>query len=75
MWQISCDVQLKVSSQSQKESQKLKLPSEFEVEPSSKVAIPSHSHIYATVSFKPTAMQVGRGLHEVTICLPGLVPI
>lgn len=29
----------------------------FEVEPSSKVAIPSHSHIYAIVTFRPTAMQ------------------
>ena len=64
-----CDVQLKVSSQSLKDSQKLKLPPEFEVEPGGKVAIPSHSHIYATVTFRPTAMQVGRGLHEDIVCL------
>ena len=30
----------------------------FEVNPSSKVAIASHSHVYVTVIFKPTAMQV-----------------
>ena len=30
----------------------------FEVEPSTKVAIPSHSFVYATVTFKPSAMQL-----------------
>ncbi len=29
----------------------------FEVEPSSKIAIPAHTHFHATVAFKPTAMQ------------------
>ena len=38
----------------------------FEVEPSSRIAIPSHSHIYATVTFKPTAMQCYNASFEVT---------
>ena len=37
----------------------------FEVEPSSKIAIPSHSHIYATVTFKPSAMQTYTATFEV----------
>ena len=48
-------------------SPKLKSSSEtfFEVEPSNKVAIPSHSHIYVTVTFKPTAMQVSSTIDSV----------
>ena len=38
----------------------------FEVQPSSKIAIPSHSHIYAIVSFKPAAMQSYNTTFEVT---------
>lgn len=38
----------------------------FEVEPSSKILIPSHSHIFATVIFKPAAMQCYNGTFEVT---------
>ncbi len=38
----------------------------FEVQPSSKIAIPSHSHIYAIVNFKPAAMQCYNATFEVT---------
>ena len=37
----------------------------FEVQPSSRIAIPSHSHIYATVTFKPMAMQSYNATFEV----------
>lgn len=37
----------------------------FEVEPSSKIAIPSHSYVHATVTFKPTAMQSYNATFEV----------
>jgi len=40
-------------------SAKLKAVSEaFDVDPSTKIGIPAHAHIYATVTFRPTAMQV-----------------
>ena len=53
--QIPCDVQVGVKLPSSKS----KVSSEaFHVEPSSKVGIPAHAHIYATVTFRPTAMQV-----------------
>ena len=37
----------------------------FEVQPSSRIAIPSHSHIYASVTFKPMAMQNYNATFEV----------
>ena len=37
----------------------------FDVSPSSKVTIPAHSHVYATVSFSPTAMQSYSAVFEV----------
>lgn len=53
--QIPCDVQLGVKPI----SAKLKVVSEaFDVDPSTKIGIPAHAHIYATVTFRPTAMQV-----------------
>ena len=36
----------------------------FEVDPAHKVAIPPHSHIYATVTFKPGAMQTYHTVFE-----------
>eukprot|EP00731_Ephydatia_muelleri_P026704 Em0018g804a len=52
---IPCDVNILVKSSS---VQKVKGAADiFEVEPS-KVNIPSHSHVYAVVTFRPTAMQL-----------------
>ena len=55
--QIPCDVQLGVKPI----SAKLKAGCEvFDIDPSTKIAIPAHAHIYATVTFRPTAMQVSK---------------
>lgn len=41
----------------------------FDVEPT-KVSIPSHSHIYATVTFRPTAMQASNTKMSLNYLLP-----
>ena len=53
-FQIPCDVQLSIKSSSTKQKG---IQEAFEVDPTHKVAIPPHSHIYGTVTFKPGAMQ------------------
>ena len=53
-FQIPCDVQVSIKSSATKQKG---IQEAFEVEPTHKVAIPPHSHIYATVSFKPGAIQ------------------
>lgn len=53
-FQIPCDVQMSIKSSSTKQKG---IQEAFEVEPTHKVAIPPHSHVYATVTFKPGAIQ------------------
>ena len=52
--QIPCDVQMSIKSVSTKQKG---IQEAYEVEPTNKVAILPHSHIYATVTFKPGAIQ------------------
>jgi len=52
---ISCDAHIAIKPVAGKGSSK-GMAEGFDVEPT-KVSIPAHSHIYATVTFKPTAMQ------------------
>ena len=52
---IPCDAKLAIASASSKHNKSV--ADGFEVEPKSKITIPSHSHVFATVTFKPTAIQ------------------
>ena len=52
--QIPCDVQMSIKSASTKQKG---IQEAFEVEPTHKVAIPPHSHVYTTVTFRPGAIQ------------------
>jgi hydrocephalus-inducing protein len=60
-FQIPCDVQFSIKSSSTKQKG---IQEAFIVEPTHKVAIPPHSHIYATVTFKPGAIQTYYTLFE-----------
>ena len=59
--QIHCDVNVSIKPVTQKA--KGHLEEVFDVEPS-KLTIPSHSHLYVSTSFKPTAMQVSNGITQ-----------
>ena len=51
---IPCDAKLAITSTSTKQKNASDV---FEIEPRPKCTIPSHSHIFATVTFRPTAIQ------------------
>ena len=56
--QIPCDAHIAVKPAAGKGSSKGTAEG-FDVEPT-KVSISAHSHIYATITFRPTAMQARR---------------
>ncbi|XP_035679087.1 LOW QUALITY PROTEIN: hydrocephalus-inducing protein homolog [Branchiostoma floridae] len=62
---VPCDVAFSVKPLSIKPSSKLH-GDVFDVEPS-RVAIPTHSHMYVVVSFSPSTMQSFTGLFEATV--------
>ena len=65
--QISCDAHIGVKPVAGKGSSKGTADG-FDVEPT-KVSIPAHSHVYATVTFKPTAMQVSNTALVMLYCI------
>ena len=58
---IPCDIKLTVSAASNKQKGPVDA---FEVEPKSKITVPSHSHIHATLSFCPPAIQTYTAIFE-----------
>ena len=58
---IPCDAKLAIMSVSSKQKGAVDA---FDIEPKSKFTIPSHSHVFATVIFKPTAIQTYTSLFE-----------
>ena len=58
---IPCDVKLALSPVSTKQKAALEA---FEVEPKPRFTIPSHSHVLATVTFKPMAIQTYTAIFE-----------
>ena len=58
---IPCDAKLVVASSSSKQKGAVE---GFDVEPKSKFTVPSHSHVFATVTFQPTAIQTYTAIFE-----------
>lgn len=58
---IPCDAKLAIASASSKQKGAVDV---FDVEPKSKFTIPSHSHAFATVTFKPIAIQTYTSVFE-----------
>jgi hydrocephalus-inducing protein len=58
---IPCDAKLVIASTSSKHKGAAE---GFDVEPKSKFTIPSHSHMFATVTFQPTAIQTYTAMFE-----------
>ena len=58
---IPCDAKLAIASTSSKQKGAVDV---FDIEPKSKFTIPSHSHVFAQVTFKPTAIQTYMSLFE-----------
>lgn len=58
---IPCDAKLAIMSAPSKQKGAVDV---FDVEPRSKFTIPSHSHVFATVTFKPMAIQTYTSVFE-----------
>ena len=58
---IPCDAKLAIASAPSKQKGAVDV---FDVEPKSKFTIPSHSHVFAEVTFKPTAIQTYASIFE-----------
>ena len=59
---IPCDAKLAISSVSSKQKSAVEV---FDIDPKSKVTtVPSHSHMFVTVAFKPTAIQTYAAIFE-----------